>query len=575
VRRQPTLLGTTEYDVLVVGGGIFGVCAAWEAASRGLRVALVERGDFGHATSANSYKIVHGGMRYLQHADLPRVWESCRERSALLRVAPHLVRPMPILVPTYGWGMRGKPILRAGFAVYDALTTGRNRGIRDPGRRIPRARFLSRQEILRHYPDLPQEGLTGAALFYDAQMYNPPRLTLAFLQAAVEAGAHAVNYAEVQEFLRSGNRIRGVVLRDFLEGGRIEVRARVVLNAAGPWAARLAEQLLDLDFGGERPTFSRDVGLVTRKQLPSSLGLACPTATRDAESVLDRGARHLFLLPWRDFTLVGVWHGVYAGSPDDLTVTDDELQSFVDDANHAYAGLALTADDVVMVNTGLILFGRADQGGDEHSFGKRSLLVDHGPRGLEGLITLVGVRATTARAAAEKAVDLTFTKLGQQRPPSVTEHTPIWGGYVTSVTGLAAALTALHPWLVAPVAAALAQNHGSRVDEVLALAEADPRLRQPLGDSSVLAAEVVHAVRREMACTLADVVLRRTDLGTAQDPGRAALEMCATLVAHEKGWDKQRRLRELADLRHFFAARGARRLFGRSARTAAASGGRV
>jgi glycerol-3-phosphate dehydrogenase len=113
------------------------------------------------------------------------------------------------------------------------------------------------------------------------------------------------------------------------------------------------------------------------------------------------------------------------------------------------------------------------------------------------------------------------------------------------------------------------------VDEVLALAEADPRLRQPLGDSSVLAAEVVHAVRREMACTLADVVLRRTDLGTAQDPGRAALEMCATLVAHEKGWDKQRRLRELADLRHFFAARGARRLFGRSARTAAASGGRV
>lgn len=562
MRRQPTVLQTTQYDLLVVGGGIFGVCAAWEGASRGLRVALIERGDFGHATSANSYKIVHGGMRYLQHADLPRVWESARERSALLRIAPHLVHPLPILVPTYGRGMKGRAVLRAGFAAYDLLTLGRNRGIRDPGRHIPPTRFLSRQEVLGHYPKLPGAKLTGAALFHDAQMYNPPRLGFAFLRAAAEAGAHAINHAEVEEFLRDDGAVRGVAVRDLLDGSRFEVRARVVLNAAGPWAARLAERLLRLDFGGDRPTFSRDVGLVTRKRLPSRLGLACPASTRDAESVVDRGARHLFLLPWREFTLVGVWHGVYTGDSDDVAVGEDELRGFVDDANRAYRGLGLTLDDVVMVNTGLILFGREDQDPHSHSFGKRSLLLDHRPRhDLEGLITLVGVRATTARAMAEEAIDLAFRKLGRAAPASTTRKTPIWGGDVTSLRALAVDLGARHGWLAAPAAAALAHNHGSRADEVLALAEAAPELRETLGDSTVLAAEAVWAVRSEMACTLADVVLRRTDLGTGRDPGREALEACATLVAAELGWDDDRRQFEIDELRRFFTLRGSRRTF--------------
>lgn len=561
MKRESSALTASEFDLLIVGAGIFGACAALDAAMRGLRVAIVDRGDFGGATSANSYKIAHGGVRYLQHGDIPRIIESSREQSALLRVAGHLVRPLPIMIPTYGHGARGKEVLRLGFGAYDLITAGRNRGIRDASCRIPRARFLSRAEALHHYPALPASGLTGAALFHDAQMYNTPRLTLAFLRSAAEAGAVILNYAEVRGFLREGARIHGVTVNDGISGGQLDVRARVVLNAAGPWAVPLVEERLDLDFG-DRPTFSRDVALVTRRRFHPAIGLACPAVTRDADAVLDRGGRHLFLLPWRGFTLVGVWHGVYSGSPDELEVSDDELGGFVAEANQAYPGLNLASEDVVMVNTGLILFGQEDQPGREHSFGKRSLLVDHARRHrLEGLVTLVGVRATTARGMAEAAVDLVLRKLGRRAIRSATARTPVWGGDVSDMIQLVAELRARHAWVGPLTAQALGRNYGSGASEVLDLAETEPGLQASLGGSPVLAAEVAYAARVEMAQTLDDVVQRRTDLGTAENPGGEALVAAADVLALELNWDNARRNAELSAGRAFFARRGALRTF--------------
>ncbi len=185
-----------EFDVLVVGGGAFAACAAWESALRGYSVALIEANDFGSGTSANSFKMVHGGIRYLQHLDLPRLWASCKERSALLRIAPHLVKPLPIALPTYGHGRSGKEFLGAGFLAYDALTVGRNRGIADRSRHIPTASFMSRAEVLNRFDGVDSGKLTGAAVFNDAQMYHPPRLVLAFIVSAIREGAVALNYVE-------------------------------------------------------------------------------------------------------------------------------------------------------------------------------------------------------------------------------------------------------------------------------------------------------------------------------------------------------------------------------------------
>lgn len=546
-------LKRNEYDLVVVGGGIFGACAAWDAAGRGLKVALLEKKDFSHATSANHLKMVHGGIRYLQHGDVVRVRESCRERTALLKIAPHLVCPLPIVMPTYGHGKRGKAVLGVGIFLYDLLTLDRNRGIADKGRRIPGGRLISRQEALECFPGLEQRGLTGAAVFYDAQMYSPQRIAISFLRSAASEGADVANYLEVTRFLKSDGRIAGVEAKDVLRGESIEIRGKMVLNTAGPWAAGLLETGMDLSLA-PKPVFSRDVCFVVSRRLSSGFALACQTKTQDADAILSRGGRHLFLAPWRDFTLVGVWHGVYKGAPDEVTVTEKELQAYLDETNAAYPGLSLRREEVTMVNFGLILFEGNQKGSDEISFGKRSILIDHEKtHHVNGLVTLIGVRATTAREMAEKAVSLVFRKLGRRPPDSKTETAPIFGGRIENFDDFLGRVVEQRPHgLGRESLDALIRNYGSEYPGVLKYIDENPEFAQMLGNSTVLKAEVVHAVREEMAEKLADVVFRRTDLGTGGHPGEDALQECARLMASESRWDENRLREEINEARSEF-----------------------
>ena len=235
LERDTNKLATEEFDLLIVGAGIFGAAAAWDAALRGYKVALVEQNDFGSGVSANSYKIVHGGIRYMQHLDIPRVRSSCHERSTFLKIAPHLVHPLPIAMPTYGYGMSGKPVLKTGMLLYDILTADKNKGISDEQRKISWAETLSKSETLNLFPGLDTRGLTGAALFSDAQIYNPPRLVLAFLQSAVSKGATVCNHAKVTGFDISGDSVKAAEVKDCLTGDAFKIRAKTYLTAAGPW----------------------------------------------------------------------------------------------------------------------------------------------------------------------------------------------------------------------------------------------------------------------------------------------------------------------------------------------------
>ncbi len=545
-----------QFDVLIIGGGIFGVCAAWEAASRGLSVVLLEKGDFSQATSSNHFKVVHGGIRYLQHADFRRLRESCRERSALLRIAPHLVYPLPILIPTVGSGLQGKTLLRAGFFLYDLLTFDRNRGIHDPGRRIPACYSLNRDQVCGLVRQADDSKLTGGAVFWDGQIYSPPRLAISFLRSAVQAGAVVANYTEVTGFVREGDRIVGVRAQDRVGGSVFETRAKVVLNATGPWASDLLRRSLSLRWGGNL-TFSRDVALVVARPLPKAQAIACRIASKDKDAILDRGGRHLFFAPWRGFTLIGVWHVVHRGAPDEFKVTRDDLVRFVEEANQASPGFGLQEEHVVMVNSGLILFGgEADE--SEYRFGKRSVLIDHqSEEGIEGLITLVGVRATMARGLAERAVDLLDAKLGRPETRSTTCETPIFGGDIGDFEEfLQNAIGNSPAGVQAHVMRALIHNYGSEYLRILAIGAEDPAMLETVGDSPVLKAEVVHAVREEMVVELSDVVLRRTDLGSAGHPGESALELCADLVSSELSWSCEKRTQELDKLREFFAQQG-------------------
>ena len=236
-------LGDQKFDVLVIGGGIGGACAAWDAALRGLKVALVERLDFCASTSAQSFRFLHGGIRYLQHLDLARLRESCHERGAFLRVAPHLTRSIPVVVPTFGYGMQSRWLLGGAFVALEALTPDRNWGLADRARAIPAPFLMSRGELLRRFPGLERSGPTGAGVFYDGQIRNPPRAVLAVLRAAVAAGAVVLNYCEASRLLLREQQVEGVQVLDLLGGERVDVRAAITINATGPYAPSFFKQL--------------------------------------------------------------------------------------------------------------------------------------------------------------------------------------------------------------------------------------------------------------------------------------------------------------------------------------------
>ena len=241
MQRNIENLAEQQFDLVIIGAGIFGACAAWEATRQNLKVAVIDKQDFSHATSAHHFKMIHGGMRYLQHLDFPRLFESSHERSALIRIAPHLAYPLPILMPTYGHGMKGKEILRLGFKAYELLTMRRNKGIKDPSRRLPPSRFLSPEEVVELYPTIEKDGLTGGVLFCDGQMYNPPRIALSFLRSAEIAVAGTLGTEEilnqVPELSQRKTNLALEVIDADNEHVRLYVTSSLAVKYEGEWVA--------------------------------------------------------------------------------------------------------------------------------------------------------------------------------------------------------------------------------------------------------------------------------------------------------------------------------------------------
>ena len=470
VKRDLASLANREHDLLVVGGGIHGAAAAWDAAQRGLSVALVEAADFGSGTSWNSLKTIHGGLRHLQRADIAGLRESVRERRALLRIAPAIVRPLPFLVPAYGHGFKGREALAVAVCLNDLLSRDRNDGLRED-RRLPGPRVLSPTEVLGLVPGLPRAGLAGGVEWTDAQVESSERLVMGFLHAAASAGAVLANRAEVVALTRSGARITGAEVRDRESGETLHVGARLVLNAAGPGCEGL------LGMAGLR---ARGVPLLAAWNFV----LRRPLVTARAVGA-SSGRRFLFLVPWRDRSMVGTGYAAPADA-------EARIRAFRDEARRAFPWAGLEDADIALVHRGLV----PGRGGD--ALWTRSRIFDHEAEdGVAGLVTMLGVKYTTARGLAEKAVDLGFRRLGRRAPPCRTD-----------VTELAAA--------------------------------------RPL--EGTLPERTRASVRDEMARTLADAVLRRLDLGTAGRPDEAEVATVAAVMADDLGWGPERVREEKRDL---------------------------
>ncbi|ESA35876.1 fad dependent oxidoreductase [Leptolyngbya sp. Heron Island J] len=526
MQRNLQALSNQAFDLLVLGGGIQGACVAWEASLRGLSVALIDQSDFGSATSANSLKIIHGGLRYLQTADFSRMRQSIRERQTLMRIAPHLVHPLPIVVPTYGHGVKGKEAMFVALKLNDLISCDRNQGLSDPQKHIPPGQVISRQRCQQLVPGIVEQDLTGAATFHDAQVYNSERLTLGFIKSAAQQGATVANYVKAVGFLRTDDQIQGVIAQDELTGNRFDIRARAVVNTTGPW---LNQVLGLLPQPPAQQSFAKAVNVVLCRPLLETPYAIAFKSSPESE-IVKRGqqkARMLFAVPWRGTSMIGTFYSVCNQTADNWQVHEVEIDTLLQQINQAYPPAQLTRGDVAFVHGGLLPQTDISSSG-EPILAKRYCLREHAPQGHRGLWSVTGVKYTTSRDVAQKVVDRLLRTWGQTAPPSQSTTTPLVDGAIDNVEEFVQAANKELIHLDSQLVRSLVYNYGTAYAEVLAGEIQD--------SSQAIGAQVRYAVRVEMAQTLKDVILRRTELGSAGLPDIATIRLCGTIMAEELHW---------------------------------------
>ncbi len=497
----------------MVGGGIVGAGVARDASLRGLKVALVERGDFAQGTSSRSSKMVHGGLRYLEQRSFGLVSEACAERRVLQRIAPHLVRPRSFVVPAYRGEKPSRLAVEAGMWVYDAVALFRNTRMHRP---------LSARAIANMEPGLRREGLAGGGLFFDC-ITDDARLTLANALDAAAHGAAVANYVEVTAVSTKGDSVTGATVRDTFTGEDTEVAARAVVNAAGPWSdtvSRLAE-----------------ASTKARVRLTKGVHITVPRARLNHVRALvlrtPQDRRVFFAVPWGPLSLIGTTDTDFEGNPDDVRAEPKDVRYLLEAASHCFPDAALTKDDVVGAYAGLRPLAREEGLAPSSVSREHSIFV--GPR---GFVTVVGGKLTTYRRMAREIVDeaLLSVRLSARRTSTAKRALP--GGRGLPAQPSAAAGAIARRWKVdAEEADALYFLHGSDVGDVLGDAPALHRARlHP--ELPYLRASAVWAFAHERAERLEDTLVRRIPVSVRlRDGGASIAADVSKLVAAAAGWD--------------------------------------
>jgi glycerol-3-phosphate dehydrogenase len=507
-------LAARAVDLLVIGGGIIGAGIARDAALRGLSVAIVERDDFSAGTTSRPTRLIHGGLRYLELFDFGLVRSDMKEREILLRIASHLVSPLPFLLPMYHPSLWYRFKLRVGMFLYDLLSLDKS---------LPRRKWLGRDETLAAEPTLDPDGLAGAWRFYDAQVPYVERLVLENLIDAAEHGALLLNYAEAIGYLREGGRVTGARIRDRATGSEFDARARLTVTATGPWLDRTLAPLRD----GKAPLL----------RLTKGIHLVTPKATRHAHVLFARDGRLFFVVPWGDETIVGTTDTDFEGDPLNAAATKEDVEYLREAAHRAFPKAPF--GQVHFTWAGVRALVR-EEGVAESEVSRKHALYDHEKKdGLAGALSVVGGKITAYRAIAEEVADLAAKRLGASAR-GTTEDEPLPGARDDRPRRSSDPKVDAH----------LASLYGSRAADVIALARDDAALQSPLCEHHHgIAAEIVHAVQSEWARTLGDVLLRRTLLGLESCQALDCLDAIAERMGSILGWDDARRREEMSRYR--------------------------
>lgn len=477
----------------MIGGGINGAAIANIAAAHGKKVALLEKGDFAGGTSSKSTKLIHGGLRYLEHLEFDLVRESLKERSIQLKSAPHLVKPLPFIIPVYKTDKRPLWMIRLGVALYDFLSGPYL---------INRHRSLSRKEIKALVPEIKDEGLRGGVMYYDAQM-DDARLCLENVLSAEAGGAHVANYVEVISFLKKRGKVIGVQVRDHLSNAEFELHAKRTICAAGPWSDALLKQ--DNFYAKPRLRPTKGIHIVYQQKLCDSALLI--TSHQDN--------RVFFVIPWLGYSLIGTTDTDYTGRPEDAKADTQDIRYLLEEAGRVFPGVSFHKDGIVMTFAGLRPLVR-EQGAPSKISRKHVI-----EKTASGLIFVMGGKYTTYRKIAEDC-------LRRVMPIKRQEEYPLYGsGAITEKPGEVAARFGLG----LEATRHLMEVYGARYQDVLQLISKNPQLAQRLCSCSpAIQAQVVYAIETEMARTADDILFRRLDLGYRLCPTRQCRKIIADLL---------------------------------------------
>lgn len=555
MKRDLEKMSREEYDVVVIGAGIYGVAAAWDATLRGLKVALIDKGDFGGATSANSLKTIHGGLRYLQNLDIKRMRESIRERMILMHIAPNLVYPLPVLMPTYSYKMKSRPALAAALIVNDIVGFDRN-GLDDPHKFMPRGYTMSKKKLRELIPGYDKYNLNGGALWYDCQCYNTERLLLHYVISAVAKGADAANYVKATGFVLDGKKVSGVKVEDVQTGDSFEIKTKMVVNDGGPWVDKILSGLNGKTMP-QRFTLSSALNLVVNRDI---MGKYAAGISGPYHHVFDDGSeynafRMLFFSPWRGKTIIGTNHLPYAGDQDEYKVTEAEISDFLKAVNTAHPGANIKREEVTYFYGGFLPMTGTNPKTGEVQLERHYKMLDHSKDdNIDGIITTVGVKYTTARDVAKKTIDLVFEKMGKKSPKCETETTRLYGGEIDKFDDfLNRNVQSKSNGLNEAAMKHLSYNYGSELGDILFYGDKDKKWLEKIpGSDEVIKAEVLHGVEEEMALKLSDVILRRTDLGSAGNPGEETLKEVADIMGKQLGWNDSRRQQEVDEVKEIY-----------------------
>ena len=506
MKRQIEQLKDHEYDILVIGGGILGLFIAWDAVLRGLSVALIDKGDFGGATSSNSLRIIHGGFRHIRSLNLRTSRRYMREQRIFMKIAPHLVRPMPVIIPIYGGGFFTKKSLEAAIKIYALLGTG----LGAPGEKNlteNKNRVISAQECAAMIPDIEKKNLSGGIVFTDCQLSNSERFSIQIAASAFREGVHLANYVEALGLIINDNRVCGASVRDSLTGNEFEIHAKFTVNSSGPWLNQLLSRT-GKNCSVPTPGNLKAFNVAIRRDLTNgyTLGLNAKIKNPFIQSIFSKNYRYLFITPWKGRSLVGTEYLPSNDDPDNFKESHEDIGSFLDDINTCYPAASLNTDDVEFVYGGYVPTYSVNDG--KSKIGVRTHLYDHEKEhGISGLCSARGSKYTEARIVAEECVDLAMNKIGKTFRISLTASATPYSSYFNKF------------------------QHSANIEK---------------NKDALERSQIVFAIREEMAQKLSDVVFRRMDLHYEEI--RTNLKKYSEVMAKELNWDDSRRKKEEAEV---------------------------